>query len=303
MQSAKHFFMIRPSRFGMNAETMVNNSFQQAQQETDVTAVAIEEFDRFVETLKNRDIDVLVIDDSPEPWTPDAVFPNNWISFHEEGLICLYPMFAVNRRMERKPAVLEKIAGQFLITDTIDLSHYESKNLFLEGTGSMVIDRINKIIYAGISARTNRVVLDDLCERLNYRAQVFHSTDKNGHPVYHTNVVMCMADEYAVVCLASIKNEEEKCGLINLFRETGKKIIEISLGQMHCFAGNMLQVRNVHEEKLLIMSTTAYRSLNKEQIDQLSSFNEIIHCDIPVIEKYGGGSVRCMIAEIFLDKR
>jgi hypothetical protein len=301
MQTTSHLLMIRPVRFGFNAQTAVNNAFQVAdanQQEVEKKAIA--EFDGFVEKLRNAHVDVTVVEDTPEPHTPDSLFPNNWISFHSNGTIVLYPMFAENRRLERKPTVLAAIKNKFLIQQTEDMSVYENKQLYLEGTGSMVLDRDNRLAYACLSPRTNRQVLEDFCTRMNYTPVVFNSMDEKNQPIYHTNVMMCVADRYVVICLESIPDEKEKNNVIEKIKGSGKSIISIRLSQMNHFAGNMLQIENSSGEKILVMSSQAYESLSPDQINELSGFNTILHSSLHTIESNGGGSARCMMAEIHL---
>lgn len=300
MQHTSHLLMIKPVNFSFNAETAVNNSFQTPSAESGIQEKARQEFETFIETLKAKDIDVTVVEDTPAPYTPDSVFPNNWISFHEDGSICLYPMFAQNRRMERKPTVLSAIAEKFSILQTHDFTSNEDRNLFLEGTGSMVLDRENKIAYACLSPRTDVKVLEQFCATMNYSPVAFTSVDIAGDPIYHTNVMMCVADEYVIICLESVKDPKEKEMVVSQIHTTGKKIIEISFDQMNHFAGNMLQVHNNKEQKFLVMSSQAYHALNKDQIEEIEKFNPIIHSDIKTIETNGGGSARCMMAEVFL---
>lgn len=291
--------MIRPAGFTYNAETAVNNLFQVTGKAENAQQKALQEFDAFVEQLKANGIHVFVIDDTPEPHTPDSIFPNNWISFHENNTIVLYPMFAKNRRAERKQHVKDFINQYFKPTNIIDLTHYENDNLFLEGTGSMVLDRENKIAYACLSPRTNKKVLDAFCEKMHYTSCCFYAKDKNEQDIYHTNVMMCVADKYIIVCLEAVTDKTEQSCLITTIEQTGKKIIDISLDQMNCFAGNMLQLKNDYEEKILMMSSQALQSLKKEQLNTLESFNKIIHSNLNTIETNGGGSARCMIAEVF----
>lgn len=302
MQNSNHLLMIRPVNFGYNAQTAVNNSFQ-----TDTGAgtqqKAVEEFDAFVQLLRNNKVDVTVVNDTAEPFTPDSIFPNNWISFHENGLVFLYPMFAENRRQERKASVLTVIKNNFIVSEIKDISISENENIFLEGTGSMVLDRKHKIAYACLSPRTNEKLLNDFCNINAYKAVSFIATDENAVLIYHTNVMMCVADKYAVVCLSCIRDEKEKNRLISTFKKTGKEIIEISFAQLQHFAGNMLQVKSIDDELLLVMSTQAYNSLTTIQRETLEKFNRIIHSSLLTIETAGGGSARCMMAEVFLEKK
>jgi hypothetical protein len=305
MQTTSHLLMIRPVNFSFNAETAVNNAFQQPRSRDgkDVQQTALTEFEDFVKTLRDNGVDVTVIEDTAEPYTPDSIFPNNWVSFHEGGTVCLYPMFAANRRLERKPGVLEAIDKMFRIDATLDLSGYESEGLFLEGTGSMVLDREKKIAYACLSPRTHRVVLLDFCHRLGYTPEFFTAVDAGGRAIYHTNVMMCVADRYVVVCLDSLPIAGEREHLLAAIRGAGKTVIPITLYQMSHFAGNMLQVQDLRGKKLLVMSTRAYESLDPDQLQQLRTFNPIIHAPLTTIETLGGGSARCMLAEIHLEQR
>ncbi|MFI5193973.1 MAG: citrulline utilization hydrolase CtlX [Chitinophagales bacterium] len=298
MQTTSHLLMIRPVHFGYNAQTAVNNTFQTREKQGGVQERALREFDTLVVQLRTRGIDVTVIEDSPLPHTPDAIFPNNWISFHDQQTLCLYPMFAPNRRQERKSSVLEILSQKFSFKHCIDLTHYETSGQFLEGTGSMVLDRDFGIAYAGISPRTDPQVLADFCRQTGYRSSVFHAADKQARLIYHTNVMMCVADRFVVICLESIRDPEEKKSVKETIGSTAKEIIPISLDQMNHFAGNMLQVENAAHEKFLVMSTAAYQSLSREQLDKLSSFNQFLHSPLNSIETNGGGSARCMIAEI-----
>lgn len=300
MQHTSHLLMIQPVHFSFNDETAVNNSFQNKSDQANVQAKAREEFEQFITVLRAHDIDVTVIEDTLDPHTPDSIFPNNWISFHEDGSICLYPMFATNRRLERKPTVLTAIQQKFVIARTNDFTLYEKDALFLEGTGSMVLDREKKIAYACLSPRTNQQVLDEFCKKMQYEGVSFVAVDAAGAPIYHTNVMMCVADDYVVICLDSIKNPEEQILVKQSIINSGKIIIEIDFNQMNHFAGNMLQVHNTKGEKFLVMSSQAYHALTHKQVETIHSFNQIIHSDITTIETNGGGSARCMMAEIFL---
>jgi hypothetical protein len=300
MQTTSNLLMIKPVRFDFNAETAVNNSFQQASADQQVSEKAAAEFDRFVTVLRNAGVQVTVVEDTPEPHTPDSVFPNNWISFHADGTIFLYPMFAVNRRQERKPHVLSAITNKFRVENTIDLTAYEQQQRFLEGTGSMVLDREHKIAYACLSPRTDLSVLNDWCSKAGFRSVAFTSVDGKSDPIYHTNVMMCIADQFAVICLDSIPVANERKAVIETLRDTKKEIIEISFDQMNRFAGNMLQVSNTSGQHYLVMSSQAYGSLTSEQIQRIEKYNPILHSDITTIETNGGGSARCMMAEVFL---
>ena len=300
MQTTSHILMIRPVNFGYNAETAVNNAFQVAGMDTEAQKKALREFDDFVSVLRSNGVDVTVVQDTPEPHTPDSIFPNNWISFHNDGTVIFYPMYAANRRLERKQHVIDTVRTLFEIKSQIDLSSYESKNIFLEGTGSMVLDRDNKIAYACLSPRTDKKVLEDFCKQTGFKPVSFRAVDSKGREIYHTNVMMCVADRYVVICLESIDDKTERENVTTAITGSGKEIIEISFDQMNHFAGNMLQVENVSGQKLLVMSSQAFRSLTKQQVDKLSSYNNIIHSPLVTIETNGGGSARCMMAEVHL---
>lgn len=298
---APTILMVRPARFGFNAETAVNNAFQVAGSQEGVAEKALHEFDAMVEKLRQNHILVKVVQDNDEPHTPDAVFPNNWISFHENGQVFLYPMFAENRRKEIKPTVLAAVQNSFRIAHTIDYSGLWKEGLFLEGTGSMVLDRDKKIAYACLSPRTDVGLLQTFCGEAGYRAVVFNATDQLGRDIYHTNVLMCVGDRFVVICMDSIVDEQQKKEVTDNILSSGKTLVPISFEQMNRFAGNMLQVNNALGEPCLIMSDQAYQSLLPEQIQTLESLNKrIIHPNLQTIETNGGGSARCMMAEIWL---
>jgi len=299
-QTTSHLLMIRPVNFGFNAETAVNNAFQVKSEDAGAQEKAKKEFDDFVKLLQQNGVDVTVVEDSPQPYTPDSIFPNNWVSFHDDGSIVLYPMYAENRRLERKPAVLDAIAAKFKTGQQIDLTGNEKENAFLEGTGSMVLDRLHKIAYACMSPRTDFFVLSDFCEKLGYTAVSFDAFDQKGNAIYHTNVMMCVADSYVVICLDAIAAQHEKDEVMAAIQKSGKALIAIDYNQMNHFAGNMLQVNNDKGEKLLVMSSQAFDSLTKEQVEKLGSYNKIIHSPLTTIETNGGGSARCMMAEVHL---
>jgi len=300
MQTTNHILMIRPVDFKFNEQTAGNNKFQVASTETNVQSLALKEFDDFVALLRKNGIDVTVVDDTLQPETPDSIFPNNWVSFHEDGSVFLYPMFSENRRMERRGEILDGLKNKFEVNHISDISFYEQQHAFLEGTGSMVLDRVNKIAYACLSVRTDEEVLNNFCLLTGYEPVSFQAVDGTNFPIYHTNVMMCIGDNFAVICMDSIPNSDEKETVALSLINNGKEIIEISLEQMSRFAGNMLQVSNNNGEKLLIMSEQAYLSLNAEQITKLEKYSRIIYAPIYTIEKNGGGSARCMLAEIHL---
>ena len=287
--------MIRPAAFAFNGETAVNNAFQ-SKTAGDINALAVAQFDDFVAALRANGIEVSVIQDTPLPHTPDSVFPNNWISFHEGGAICLYPMFAANRRQERKN--FEAVKKIFDIKNIIDLTGWEKQNKFLEGTGSMVFDRDAHIAYAAISPRMDSEVLRDFCDKMNFKPLAFSAADAKGQAVYHTNVLMCIGQDYAVICMESIARQDRQKVKDSLLA-AGKEIVEISLSQMENFAGNMLQVKNKSGKKFLAMSQRAFAALTPGQIGALKKHNDFITAGIHTIETNGGGSARCMIAEVF----
>ncbi|EDM34237.1 hypothetical protein PBAL39_17419 [Pedobacter sp. BAL39] len=295
--------MIRPVDFKFNAQTAGNNKFQQASAQNDVQDQALKEFDDFVTVLRDNGIDVTVINDTLDPETPDSIFPNNWVSFHENGDIFLYPMFSENRRQERRDDILEQLGKRFNIERINDLSGYELEEIYLEGTGSMVLDRKNKICYACLSLRTDEQVLNDWCEKAGYQPVSFIANDAEGFPIYHTNVMMCIADKYAVICLDTITNPEEQKKVIQSLENTSKEIITIDLDQMNHFAGNMLQVKNKNGLSLLVMSEQAYLSLSQDQVNRLEQYNKLVYSPLNTIETNGGGSARCMLAEIHLAEK
>ncbi|ROI12807.1 citrulline utilization hydrolase CtlX [Epilithonimonas hominis] len=305
MQTTDTVLMIEPVAFGFNEQTAVNNYFQ-VQQEGNVQEEALKEFNAFVEKLRAKDINVITIKDTLEPKTPDSIFPNNWVSFHADGKVVLYPMFAENRRLERRDDIINQIKGQFEVTEVIDYSGAEKDNLFLEGTGSMIFDHDNKLAYGSVSLRLDEGVFRKFCSDFGFHPVVFHSYQTAGEerlPIYHTNVMMCVADQFVVICLDCIDDESEKNNVIETIKNSGKELIEISEDQMQNFAGNMLQVQNKSGEKFLVMSQSAYKSLNRDQVSAIEKYCEIIYSDLEVIETNGGGSARCMLAEIFLPKK
>lgn len=303
MQHTSNILLIKPVNFNFNEETAVNNRFQVKLADDTVQEKALAEFALLIQTLTEKGIAVTVVNDTPEPYTPDSVFPNNWISFHEDGALVLYPMFAENRRKERKQQVIDLIRQKFSIKQTIDLTHHELDGHFLEGTGSMVLDRENRIAYACLSARTHKNILEVFCSKLGYQPVIFSAYDQAGAAIYHTNVMMCVADRFVVICLESITDTVEKAEVRERIIQSGKQLIEISYAQMNRFAGNMLQVHNQQGKRFLVMSSQAYHSLTPEQIQILEAYQPLLHSDISTIETHGGGSVRCMMAEIFLPEK
>lgn len=299
-QTTSQVLMIRPAAFTYNAETAVNNAFQKNNASEDIQQKALAEFDAFVDKLRAAGIMVTVVQDTAEPHTPDSIFPNNWISFHQDGTIVLYPMFAKNRRAERKPGVTDTISQLFDVRSRLDFTGEEAQDRFLEGTGSMVLDRENRIAYACLSARTDQQLFENWCRQMHYAPCSFVSKDERGGEIYHTNVMMCVADQYVVICLDSIVDPQERERVVATIQQTGKTVVEISHAQMNQFAGNMLQLENKQGQKFLVMSSSAYHALNEAQVQQLEAFNPIIHASLNTIETNGGGSARCMIAEVFL---
>jgi hypothetical protein len=293
--------MIRPVAFGFNMQTAESNAFQNRDDDQQVVQQhAVTEFDDFVKVLRDNGVNVTVVNDTAEPHTPDSIFPNNWISFHENGDIILYPMQAENRRLERREDVIRQLEEQFSANHIIDLSRFEAKNQFLEGTGSMVLDRVNKIVYACISPRTDAEVLKAFCDYTGYKAITFNACDQNGLAIYHTNVLMAVGSHFAVICLESITDTEEREAVTASLKSTQKDIIDITFEQMNHFAGNMLEVKNNNGETLVVMSQAAFNSLTVNQKTALEQYGRLIYADIATIETNGGGSARCMMAEVHL---
>jgi hypothetical protein len=303
-QAPSSVLMVRPSFFGFNPQTAVTNAFQMEQTESvqEVSKKAVDEFNRMVDTLMAHDIDVIVVDDPTDPPKPDAIFPNNWISFHEDGTVILYPMLAENRRLERTIPVIDILKPKFQVKQVIDLSKYEKENQFLEGTGSVVFDYPNRIAYSCRSARTNETVLHELCKNLNFRPILFNAVDETGQSIYHTNVLMCVGSRFAVVCLDAIKKDEDQEILLQSFSATHHQVIAISYEQLHLFAGNMIEVLTKSGEPVVLISEKAFLSLLPGQLNAITKYAELIPLSIHTIEQYGGGSVRCMVAGIFNKK-
>lgn len=304
MQSTDTILLVRPSHFVFNNQTAASNAFQHTPDTiTDTVKNAQSEFEIFSETLREKGVNVIVVNDTPNPVKPDAVFPNNWVTFHNDGTVVLYPMFAPNRRLERRNDIIEHLKERFEIKEVIDLTSFEKKHVFLEGTGSIVFDHTNKIAYACLSPRTDKELFIMLCEQLQYKAHYFHALDRGGKEIYHTNVMMCLGEDFAVVCMESISDPKENSSLRKSLESTGHHLIEISFAQMNHFAGNMLAVLNDNNEKLLVMSQSAYDSLTDEQKNTLKRYCTPLPLAIPTIESVGGGSARCMIAEVHLPKK
>ena len=302
-QITDSILMVRPANFGFNEQTAENNAFQtndQSLSSADISQKAIEEFDNFVTLLRSNGIQVVVANDTDSPVKPDAIFPNNWITFHDDASIVTYPMNAPVRRLERSEAIINQIKQEFSIKNRHALENSESENIFLEGTGSMIIDRPNQIVYACIGPRTDEQLLDKFCELYDYQAVTFKAVDGNGQDIYHTNVLMALGEEFVVICLDTITDLDDRNNVIEILESTEKEIIEISLEQMMAFAGNMLQVKNNEGKTFLVMSEQAFKSLDSDQIEQIEQYTTPLPVPIYTIEKYGGGSARCMMAEIFL---
>ncbi|TYZ14201.1 amidinotransferase [Hymenobacter lutimineralis] len=303
MQSARAVFLVRPTRFAFNAETALSNHFQQTiggLSAEEVQTRAFAEFDAMAAQLRAHDMTVVVFDDTPEPHTPDAVFPNNWLTLHPDGRVLLYPMCAPNRRAERRPDILAALAQQFQIREVVDLSGAEQQGRFLEGTGSIIFDHIHRVAYACLSPRTDAALFRQVADQLGYRAVVFHAQDAQGQEIYHTNVMMGLGARFAVVCLDSIRDATERADVVDSLTATGHQIITISLEQVSRFAGNVLTLQPTRGRELLAMSQSAFEAFTPAQRTALAHYCELLPLSIPTIETIGGGSVRCMLAEIFL---
>jgi hypothetical protein len=309
LQSASDVLMIRPVHFGANPQTLASNRFQAPQQpglgEARAQFAAAAEFDGLVAALRRAGVNVHVFDDTPEPHTPDSLFPNNWVSFHADGSVVLYPMLASNRRAERRNDVLEELSKGhgFRITRVLDLTAHESRGKFLEGTGSLVLDRVHRVAYACVSPRTDLDVLGDFAQQLDYDVVAFEAVDAAGAAIYHTNVLMCIGTQFAAVCSACIR-EDERAAVIDALRTTGHAIVDLSMEQLAAFAGNMLELRSARADRIVAMSARARDSLSPQQRGLIELHaGPIVSAPIPTIEALGGGSVRCMLAEIHLPKK
>ena len=307
-QATNSILMIRPINFGYNEQTAGDNHYQNKDSIIkNSNETAQKEFDNMVKNLKQNGISVHVFQDDENYYTPDSIFPNNWVSFHENGGVGLFPMYAKNRRLERRPEVLEFLETEgFTISNIVDYSSAESENKFLEGTGSMILDRENRIAYCSISNRSNEDLFIEFCEDFEFNPVIFNSFQSVGDkrlPIYHTNVMMCVATDYVIICLDSIDDKKQRKNVSNFIIESGKKLIEISEKQVESFAGNMLELINENGESILVMSKSAEDSLDENQRNTITNHSRIISCDINTIEVCGGGSTRCMMAEIFLPKK
>ncbi len=302
--------MIRPVKFGYNVETAENNHYQRELSDVapeEIQRRALDEFNQFVNILRQRGVNVITVDDTAEKETPDSIFPNNWISFHQDGTVVTYPMWAPNRRKERRDDILSTLIKEheYIIRRKIDYSYFEAEEKFLEGTGSMVLDRENRMAYACVSPRTNLNLLSEFCQEFGYRPIVFIASQmiEDGFAeIYHTNVMMSIGKDFAIFCADALKNTWEQKDIVKIIQDTGKDVVFISEEQCNYFAGNMLQVKNQQGERLLIMSEQAYQSLYSEQIKQIEKYTDIVHSPLNTIEACGGGSARCMMAEVFLPK-
>jgi len=300
-QITNTLLMIRPAGFGFNEETAESNSFQTKDEtpQDQIQQDALLEFDNMVKTLNDHNINTLVIDDTP-PYSPDAIFPNNWISTHENKILITYAMESPIRRLELREDILRKLEELYGFNKEYNFQHYIIEDgLALEGTGSMILDRENRICYACLSSRTSIQLLSKFGILMNYKIVYFHAYDKNNEQIYHTNVMMALGEELAIICLESIQDEEEKKNVVDQLQANGKIIVDIGLDQVNEFAGNMLEVRSDDFTRYMIMSSSAKKSLTADQLETISNSSKIIDINIPTIEKYGGGSVRCMMAEIF----
>jgi len=308
MQITNTILMIRPVAFRMNEQTAVNNYFQEEikLEHQLINKKAQKEFDDFVSVLRGKGVHVIVLDDKKENDTPDSIFPNNWISFHSSGTVAVYPMFAANRRKERREDVFDVLeeAG-FRIDDIVDYTSAEEEGVFLEGTGSILLDRVHKKAYCALSERANEELFIEFCEDFDCFPVIFtanQSVDGTRMPIYHTNVMMALAETFAVICLETIDDKKERKNVVEHLKSSNKEIISITEAQMHHFAGNMLQVMGNNDERFMVMSTAAYDSLSKAQIIAINKHCQILHSSLETVETCGGGSARCMMAEVFLPR-
>jgi hypothetical protein len=308
-QITNTILMIRPVSFRMNEQTAVNNYYQKVLESlTPETAQfkALQEFDDFVEKLKAVGVNVIVVDDNEETDTPDSIFPNNWISFHENGDIALYPMFAENRRLERREDILETLEELgYQINNVVDYTSAEEEKIYLEGTGSLLLDRVNGKAYCALSPRADEDLLIEFCEDFEFTPVSFvanQTLNDQRVPIYHTNVMMCLGEKFSVICLDSIDDKKERKEVIKHLKEDKKEIIAITEDQVNSFAGNMLQVLGSDNKRYIVMSNSAFQSLTKQQINQLEKHGNVLYSSLDTIEACGGGSARCMMAEVFLPK-
>ncbi|MFC7443551.1 citrulline utilization hydrolase CtlX [Mesoflavibacter profundi] len=307
-QTTNTILMIRPVNFRMNEQTAINNYFQEEidLKNAEINAKAQEEFDAFVEKLRAVGVNVIVENDDVTLDTPDSIFPNNWVSFHENGDVALYPMFAENRRRERREEVINRLEKEgFTINNIVDYTSAEDEGVFLEGTGSLLLDRVNRKAYCALSPRADESLFIEFCEDFEFTPVVFtanQTVEGKRLPIYHTNVMMCLAETFAVICLDTIDDKKERKNVVKHLEQDGKQIIKITEAQMHQFAGNMLQVRSEDDKLYLVMSQSAHDSLTTEQIKKIEAHCPIVSSSLETIETCGGGSARCMMAEVFLPK-
>ncbi|MDO9595599.1 MAG: arginine deiminase-related protein [Lutibacter sp.] len=308
-QITNTILMIRPVSFRMNEQTAVNNYYQKVLESVTPETVqfkALQEFDDFVEKLQAIGVNVIVIDDTKDTDTPDSIFPNNWISFHENGDVALYPMFAENRRLERREDILETLEDLgYEINNVVDYTSAEEEKIYLEGTGSLLLDRVNGKAYCALSPRADEDLLIEFCEDFEFTPVSFvanQTLNEKRMPIYHTNVIMCLGEKFSVICLDSIDDKKERKEVIKHLKEDKKEIIAITEEQVNSFAGNMLQVLGKNEERYIVMSNSAYESLTKQQLNQIEKHGKILYSSLDTIEACGGGSARCMMAEVFLSK-
>jgi hypothetical protein len=306
-QIASSVLMIRPACFESNPLTADSNRFQGKTSATPAEqhTAALEEFDGLVQKLRKQGVEVIVVDDTAEPHTPDSIFPNNWVSFHADGRVVLYPMEASNRRTERRLDIIENLGSEhdFHVSEIVDLSHHESDGQYLEGTGSMVLDRANRIAYACLSSRTQLDVLGDFAQRMDYDVVAFDAMDRDGVPIYHTNVLMNVGETVAVICSEAIVRDDQRAAVLERLRDTGHEIVTLNYDQLDAFAGNMLELRSTSGTRLIAMSQQALESLDESQLAVLQANGGILSAPIDTIESSAGGSVRCMLAEIHLPDR
>ncbi len=305
-QLASAVLMIRPARFEGNPQTAESNIFQVRSDASadEQQAAAGAEFDNLVATLRASGIEVVVVEDTLDPHTPDSIFPNNWISFHADGRVVLYPMEAENRRTERRADIIDSLseAHGFQVREVVDLAKHEESGSFLEGTGSMVLDRTNRVAYACLSSRTSLEVLSDFAQRMGYEVVAFEALGQDGVPIYHTNVLMNVGEHIAVICSEAIRNDEQRNAVVQRLTQSGHEVVLLNYAQLEAFAGNMLELRNAAGEHVIAMSKQAYDALTEPQLQQLEANGRVVFADIRTIESSAGGSVRCMLAELHLPR-
>ena len=307
-QSAPAALMVRPAGFGFNAETAGTNAFQtQPEDVTDseLQALAVAEFDALASEMRKADVEVIVVEDLPDPKTPDAIFPNNWVSFHDDGTVVVYPMYAPVRRLERRMDILDSLSTGhgFEVSRVVDMSHYEDEDRFLEGTGSIVFDFREGVVYANISPRTHPDLLKELAVTFGYELVTFGATDAAGMDVYHTNVLMSIGEGFAVICADAIDAATERQAVLDRLGASGRELVLIDRDQMAHFAGNVIEVENRHGDKVLVMSTEAHDAFRSDQLETLGRYATIVHSPIPTVETVEGGSARCMIAGVHLPRK